>query len=368
MERFVYYKLKIISVLSIIIFGSGSSILFGLISSKSSYSPVFNTLLMFIGETICIVFYFRERPTQRTVQTLDIQSAFTENRLVSIYEKIGNYGYCIISLCEFLNSVIIQISSIYISNVYVLVSLGLLSTIFVFLYRVFYGKRKLFKHEKLGILLYLLGILMIIVYTVTYRNSYDNQIESIVAIGLIILAQFFDSIVLILSQNLLEKIETGPALANFVKGITGLVLTGVLYYPISLFMNSLIENPEKLDDSKYFPLICVCLILDLFIYNYTLLLSIKSFEALTICFINSGRVVIVFIISTINDPQVDYLLVVGGFFIVLGSLVFNEIICIRCWGFEKDAKKAIKQSKINIEEMRKKNTDNFTLFKSISNH
>ena len=320
---------------------------------------------MFIGEAACIFFYYLEKHPKSQKSNQNIQSQASSTRLMSKYEKIGKYGFCIVSALEFFTSMLKMISGIFITNTSIFSSISIFSTFFVLFYRVHYEKKTFFKHEKLGIFLYFFGIVLVFFAPLVYENYSFYDFKLLYSILVLLLAQIFDSFGLILTQKLIDKLETQSTLINFIKGITGLVLCMIFYEPINLLLMKIIKTPKNLYNSEYFAIFSIALTIDHCFYNYTMLLSVKSFGVLTICFTDTGILVLNSVYSAINNAnRIYYCEIIGILFIMIGTLIFNEIIRIKCCGFEKDAEKAMKTTQLYLEEKQRKNTSNFTLFRS----
>jgi hypothetical protein len=100
----------------------------------------------------------------------------------------------------------------------------------------------------------------------------------------------------------------------------------------------------------------VLLVIDLSFYNYCVCRMLKITESLAFCTIDSARVIIVSLIVILAlglKRKFYFLQIIGSCFIFLGLIIYNELLILPFFGFDKSAKLSIEENK-NIRKLREK--------------
>ena len=153
---------RLITVLGLIICGTGSSLLNEFINFNRKSYPLFQTQAMFIGEFLCFIFIFFNKAKREP------------HNCSPLVKKYGDYCFFLSGFFDFLCSLVQSICAAFLNFPFYL-TLKMLTTIYVLIYRKLYVNRSMGKHQTLGILIYIIGMIIIIFEVLFDRN--DNQFE-----------------------------------------------------------------------------------------------------------------------------------------------------------------------------------------------
>ena len=254
-----YKARKYFFTLGMIIFGSGCLFVSEKVHFDNAFDPVLQTLIMFLGEFLCIGFIFIKKSKNSLANVSDFKrinnSNPSQNKLsMPWYQKHESFVYIIPATSEFINSVLeVACSNYFISPT--ISSLKALKIIFVICYRFIYVNRTILKHRKLGLLI---------------------------------------------QEWLMAKLDTDPAKANYIKGIFGIIMCIIFYFPIGVLFHeqnnykepfiSLAASYEKF---CYF----AALIILMCFFNFFELVNLKFTESVTICTIRSSFIIFIWIVA-----------------------------------------------------------------------
>ena len=351
-------------------FGCGSSLISGNENLDGKSNPMFRTLLMFIGEILCSLFILCSTSNQTVtsnqncqVRELMISSSKCSSKedipitdTEKLVKRLGNLCYCIISAVDFLNTILVYICSNYLDTAY-LVSLKMLTLVFVLMYKWVKVNESTYPHEKIGLCIYLLGMTIIIVKLIC-SNADKFSMEKLLCIFMLIVAGFFEAIMLVSINFSINKLKTSPSQVVSIQGFVGIILVVGLYIPINSLISIYFPQAStetiltNLRDNPAFLSCCLLLIADLAFYNLFMVKMLKMTDPINFCAINSTRVIIIWLILLCispNDFESTILIdVSGGLFITLGALVYSGLIILPFKKMKKSVDKKMRQSPMYV--------------------
>ena len=348
--------------LGLILFSSIRILLSRNVKFDSAFDPIVQTFIMYLGEFFCFIFIFIRKSKHSVNNLSDISkiniSSKKTSELITWYQKYGWYCYIIPSICELITNVLEVICYNYLSSP-MIVSLQMQRITFVMYYRFNHINRTFFKHQKLGMIIYIIGITTTLIEIILSNNTINP--EKFIIIGIMLVAEFFGSLTLLTEEFLMNKLDSTPGEVNFFKGIFGLIMCLILYFPIGIllelfFQSSNYKDPfESLINTVNMQFFVITYTIAFCLSNFFVVANLKFTESLTVCTINSGRLVLVWIVTIcININSFDPIEITGGLLIVFGILIYNEFIVIPWFGFKKSAQKSMEDNRFYKEENYKK--------------
>lgn len=361
-----YYLIRYYYIPFMVISGSGSSIISSCIQVNDVYYPIFQTLLMFLGESLSIIPFIlnKKKPKSETVN----QAASPVYRSWLIRQ--GRKGYCVLSLLELFSSILEIIASNFLEPGSI-VSLKMLNVIYILYYRIFHINKTVFKHQKLGIGVYLIGMVFLISEIIINRLDSFNA-TYFIGIGLMVVSVLFNAIMLILEEQLIYRLDSRPSEVNLIKGLVGILLCLITYFPVSLLMASIfngVDETKPFSAFEYYDIamFSVALVVCLAFLNYLIVATLKYTEALTVSSIDIARIGIFWGFYIIIDFKSFFFFgLIGGVLIIAGTMVYNEVIVIPWFGLKESANESIEQNYLYRLEKLEKNNLNVTFFLPLS--
>ena len=158
-----YNQERFLCIFGIFFFGTASALLSGAYLNYEGRSyPLFLTEMMFFGEFSCFLFIFYNKKSKMP---------FNCSPLVS---KFGDYCFFISGFFEFISALLESISASYLNFAFY-VTLKMLNALFILIHRKLYINRSIYKHQKLGIALYLIGMIIIIFEALFNKSTIDSK-------------------------------------------------------------------------------------------------------------------------------------------------------------------------------------------------
>lgn len=361
-----YFLLRYFCLAGTILFGSGSIIITKRLDIIGFYYPLFQTSLMFFGEALCVATAFvfirkknREKDfvgRQEGLEGLGIEKG--------CFERLGKFGFCISALFDLMGS-FLEYFSFNMLQASVIVTFKMMVIVFIWAYRVFVLKKTVYRHQWLGLSLLLMGFL-IVGFEVTFNSNRSIKWDSTAGFGIVlmIIAQIFNSLNIISEEFLMDKISINPLEVVSIEGFSGLFLCVLLFIPFryasSFEPGSTVEilKPfELMQKDTEICILVVAMVLVIGMLNFFLVKTIKISDSLSLCTIDSGRVILVWILAiAFNFETILPVEITGGLSLILGILVYNEVLIIPCCGFKKSAKLSMKESQ-TYRELKIKDRD-----------
>ena len=352
-----YLMIRYICISGTILFGSGSTIIAKRLDLTQFYYPLFQTGLMFLGMALSSGFIQLFTKKQQKLRPSLINASKEDEINKTCLEKTGRLAFCITAILDFLGS-FMEYFSYNLLKASSIVTFKMMVIIFIITYRVLVLKKPIFRHQKLG--LGFLGTGFLIVGSQVCFNS-ENRIKwnryAGLGICMMISAQVFNSLVIIFQEYQMNKIAIRPQEVVVIQGITGLLVCSVLYAPMHYLFRYIqsdiaeISDPViKMSESIEICLLIVAFLIFIGLLNLFQVSTIKVADSLALCTIDSGRVILVWILAiAFSFENALPLEIVGGGSLIFGILIYNEVLIIPCCGLRKSAKVSMKENEVYRE-------------------
>ena len=242
-------------------------------------------------------------------------------------------------------------------------ALKMFSIFYVLVYRRYVMRKIIYKHQRLGLGILVFGMI-VSVYSIgmSSERSYSLDTKACEFIAVMIFSQLFAALTLISMENVMWNCDVTTEEVNFIKGVTGIGICAVLYVPLSILLdgkvdfNGLLEPFLALTRPSVAGLVGF-LLFSLFILNWVTAKALKITEALAICTIDAGRLIIlwtIYISLSFNKVKASqYMQISAGVLIIVGLLIYNELLIIPWFGLRKAAKISMKENQAFKEEREK---------------
>ena len=232
------------------------------------------------------------------------------------------------------------------------VNLWIFDILFICLFSYFIFKIKIYKHHIISIILIIFtGIILDII-----KNTYLNAIENgLIQFIIKFIGEIIFSLLIIIVQYTMEKKFCSSYELCFYQGIITFVLYTILLL-ISTYCNLNFDNFKDYFDSFNIKELFIFLgfMILLFGFNIFQFLTIEKNSAYHLMIIKVIGELFPYIKNFTDNKLVSAIIIIGLFFILFMTLVFNETIEINCCEIQKDTKKnislraSLESSKINI--------------------
>lgn len=349
--------------------GSTSTILAKRLDSIGFYYPFFQTGLMFLGEASCSFLIFVMFKCQQDIQNQSSLVSQNDERKGCLI-KSGKYLFCATAFFDFLGS-FIEYYSYNLLKASAIVTFKMMVLIFLIIYRVLILKRSIYRHQKLGLIFLLTGFLLVgLEVCFNSEDQFKWNQYAIFAILLMIIAQFFNALVVIFQEYQMSRIPITPQEVITIQGLSGLIICSILYEPLKyLFDNKNIvkmqEPFDKMSDDGEVCILIAFLLFSIGLLNYFQTKTIKVMDSLSLSTVDSGRVILVWILAiAFSFESALPIEIVGGSSLIFGIAVYNEVIILPCCGMKKSARYSMRESQI-YRELKVKDRDWQNKFDSI---
>lgn len=310
--------------------------------------PYFQTAMMFAGETFCLCFYFIYLKISKTAAAENAsvkEPLANKGQKRSCLDKMGKFVFIIPSFFDFCASTLMFLGLVLSAPSVYQMMRGFIMVV-VAIYSVMFLRIKLFPHQLLGVGLAFVGVAIVGLASVLYEAS--SAKNPILGIIIIIIAQFFAGGVFVSEQLFLENIVVHPLQAVGIEGCSGFA-----YYLIVLpifnlipcnnddvcnggYVENSIEAFRQIGDSTNLMLCFWGFMFSIAFFNFTGVTVTKKAGALARSTIDTSRTLIIWGFSIGVGWEVFIpLQLVGFFFLVLGTLVYNEVLKIPWFGLTK---------------------------------
>jgi hypothetical protein len=339
-----------------IILGSGSTILSKRLDIIGFYYPFFQTGLMFLGEAACSLVILLLAKKEEKQVTLESSGSEKEVQR-GCFEKSGKYIFCVTAMFDFLGS-FMEYFSYNLLKASVIVTFKMMVIVFIIIYRVYFLKRILYKHQKLGLVFLAVGFILVgSEVSLNSSTHFKYNKNALLGIFFMIIAQAFNALVIIFQETQMGLIEITPQTVITIQGISGLLICSILYAPLKYLFNFIGYNITDMqtpfikfkENDEVCILICFLLVV-IGLLNIFQVKTIKVADSLSLCTIDSGRVILVWIMSiAFSFESALPVELIGGGSLVFGIIIYNEVIVLPCCGMKKSVRVSMKESQIYRE-------------------
>ena len=351
---------------AMIISGAGNGIVTKLADKSESLGsefrhPYFQSFTMFIGEACCMfVFLYEYYTAKKRYGSYELAPDVIEARKNGKSTKINPLLLAIPMICDAVGSTLLLFAYLYIPVSLAQMMQGSIVLVTALLSIVFL-KRTLFRHHWTGLILVVLGISLVGLAVLIASDDDDDQ-NTIVGILLMAGSILTQGSQFVIEEKLLGDYYLSPLRIVGWEGIWGMLLF-VILLPVFQFIPCDLEfcSNGQIEDTwfalrqlgnNYITLILLILSV-IFIagYNGFGITITKHMSATSRTTLKQTKIVLVwaFFLAYPGKGSESFkaLQLVGFIILVLGIMLYNEIIVIPFWGFNSNTVDAI--DKRNLE-------------------
>ncbi|XP_063675562.1 solute carrier family 35 member F6-like [Bolinopsis microptera] len=314
--------------------------------------PWFQTLLMFYGEAICLIVYEWQR--RRARKELDNQIQDNEdNPTQSEPERVLTGIFVVPTICDLIGTTLSGIGLLYVpASVWqmlrgaIIIFAGILSVIFL--------KRKMYATNWIGMGVVMAGLATVGLSSVLSQGSSTDGVshgEMLLGIVLILSAQLVSASQMIVEEIFIKKHNVQPIQVVGMEGCFGVLFMTLLVLPVCYFIpgngphGSYENSLDAISQMWNNPAILgfgLAYLFSIAFYNYFGLSVTKSLTAVHRTLIDACRTMLVWVIDLIIhycilssygeafDMTYGFVQIGGFALLMLGTLLYNEIIYIKC--------------------------------------
>ena len=320
--------------------------------------PYFQTAGMFLGEFLCLIYYavYRKFVKEETL-THPLHPTPQKKGCLA---KMGKFVFIIPSFFDFTASTLMFLGLVLSAPSVYQMMRGFIMVV-VALYSMIVLKLQLFRHQYLGVLCAFIGVLLVGLASVLYEAS--SAKSPVLGVIIIIIAQFFAGGVFVSEQLFLEDIVVHPLQAVGIEGFSGfgyylIVLPIMNVIPCNNpdmcsygYIENSVEAFRQIGASTDVLLLFIGFMLSISLFNFTGVTTTKKAGALARSTIDTSRTLLIWAFSMIVGWEKFIPMQLAGFFmLVLGTLIYNEILVIPKFGF----KESIEKKKIYMKQRAEK--------------
>ncbi|KAJ7382373.1 hypothetical protein OS493_035434 [Desmophyllum pertusum] len=321
--------------------------------------PWFQTGLMFIGETMCLIglFFHRRRERQKFKQNLmsvnrDEGSSGDASTEIQQQPRVFQWIFAFPTVCDLFGTTLGGIGLLYVNaSVWqmlrgsIIIFTGVLSKIFL--------KRKLWPIHWIGMIVTMFGLVLVGLSSVL-RDNHQGTSQGQVVLGIVFIlaGQSVSATQMIVEELFLKKRKYHPLQVVGMEGLFGIIFMTVLVLPVLYYIpgdqnhhsyeNSLDALLMMKNDAKLL-IMSVLYICSISFYNYFGLSVTKSLTAVHRTLIDACRTIVVWLVDLFVyyvfhegfgeawDSKYGIFQVDGFLFLLLGTALYNELLIIPPW-------------------------------------
>ena len=331
----------------------------------------FITFCMFIGEFLCLLFYWikdgRKKSKSEEIESSDNAQA------INIKKKAKIWYFLFPALFDILGSSISSISLSFLpSSIYQMFRGAII--IFTCTASILFLKNKYYRQHFLGICIVVIGLSIVGVNAALSGSSDQFDSKIVLGIFLVVLSQVFSCFLFVSEEKILKNFDVPPLKAVGLEGMWGvacyIILLFIFYFIRCESWYDILKDNVCIQDGKdgdirfenaIFALkqIWESSNIKIFLSIYVLSIAFFNFSGLTISKYSSAtsrtivdtlRTVIVWTFFLVmpfvpedTKETFSWLQLLGFLVLILGSLIYNEILVLKFWGFADNTKAAIKK-------------------------
>lgn len=368
----------------------------------------FITFCMFFGESLCLIGYYmsqflsakkKERDPNIVdgIKLLSEESRQQEQNADSTDNEAGRENLPVASpfqlmlpaLCDFVGSTVMTFGlSMIAGSIYQMLRGSLI--IFTAIFSIVFLKSKIYKHNFLGIGSVFLGLVLVGVAAfnktpVEGCGQGDSSDNVVLGFCLVIFAQIFSATQFIIEENFMKKYDCPPLKAVGWEGVWG-----SSFYIVFLLVAQNIpctapvgnennfatlvcafnENNQYFVEDTLFAFrqlganssllfYCILYVCSIGVFNFVGITISKVLSSPARAVLDTIRTIVVWlffifpIVDKCHREQFQVLQLIGFIFLILGTIIYNEILPIPILGFDKYLKKNLVADKDVIETKEK---------------
>ena len=323
----------------------------------------FQTLVMFIGESLWILLFFYNKykfwkENNSAEESPEIHNDYNDD----LKSKTIALLLIIPMLLDSWGTILFLIAIIHLPASITLM-IGCLWVFVVAVMSILFLKRTLYRHHWSGLFLIFIGI-WLVSWAILIDEGYNHNGNALFGIIMLVASVFMHALQLIIEEKLLESYSLSPMFVVGVEGVSGTILYVMLLiifqfipWTYDIWSNGKLEDTIgalRMIGRNYLLLIFVILnALFVFIYCGLGMLVIKYTSATNRVTVQQVKNVLVWIFFMIYQGKghetFKWLQLIGFIVIILGVILYNEIVEIPLFGFDQNTRSAI--SRKQLEEI-----------------
>ena len=350
----------------------------------------FITFCMFNGEFVCLLIYWLKEGRFKKKQKSESLISNVEENNNNNKKEPKIWYFLFPAIFDILGSSISSISLTFLpTSIYQMFRGAII--IFTCTASILFLKNKYYRHHFLGIIVVILGLIIVGLDAVLNGDSSEGENPAF-GIFLVVLSQVFSCFLFITEEKLLKGYETPPIKAVGLEGMWGvlcyIVLLFIFYFirceswpnflkdGVCIRDNEIEEKSTIRFENAIFALkqIYASTKLKCYLSLYVCSIAFFNFSGLTISkyssatsrtIVDTARTILVWIffltmpfVPEETKETFSWLQLLGFVVLVIGGLIYNEILVLPFLGFADNTKEAIKKREkleIEIEEKTKEN-------------
>eukprot|EP00794_Sanderia_malayensis_P020372 gene20372-22381_t len=310
--------------------------------------PWFQTLIMFTGETLCLLglLYQRRKEAKKARELFlsdPLESAAPER--TNSKQRICQLIFALPTLCDLFGTTLSGIGLLYVdASIWqmlrgsIIVFTGIFSKIFL--------KRKMMWSHWCGMSLAMVGLVLVGLSSILRKNHTVSQWHTILGVILIVGSQIVSATQMVIEETFLKKRKFHPLHVVGMEGFYGIVLMIALVLPVVYFIpgpqnhnsyeNSL-DALKMIGNSPKLAIFCALYLLSIAFYNFFGLSVTKALTAVHRTLLDACRTLVVWVISLFIYYVIDEsfgeewnkaygMIQVDGFlFLLIGTVMYNQL-------------------------------------------
>ena len=344
----------------------------------------FITFCMFNGELLCLLFYWIKDGRKKKESSEDIES--TNDPKIEIKQKAKFWYFLFPALFDILGSSISSISLSFLpSSIYQMFRGAII--IFTCTASILFLKNKYYRQHFLGICIVVIG-LVIVGVNAAIGGHEEFDIKIVLGIFLVVVSQIFSCLLFISEEKILKKYDAPPLKAVGMEGMWGVacyIILLIIFYFIRCenwydilkdnicikdsdtgelrFENALFAF-KQIWDSWRIKLYLSMYVLSIAFFNFSGLTISKYASATSRTIVDTLRTILVWTFFLVmpfvpedTKEKFSWLQLLGFLILILGGLIYNEILVLKFWGFADNTKAAIKKREEEKKLLEEKNEE-----------
>ena len=332
----------------------------------------FITFCMFNGEFLCLLFYWLKDGRKKNKNSEQIESS-ENNPTINLKPKAKFWYFLFPAVFDILGSSISSISLSFLpSSIYQMFRGAII--IFTCTASILFLKNKYYRQHFLGICIVVIGLIIVGVNASLSGSSDEFDSKIVLGIFLVVLSQVFSCMLFVSEEKILKNYDVPPLKAVGMEGMWGvacyIILLFIFYFIRCESWYDILKDNVCIEDGKggdirfenaifAFKQIWDSSDIKIFLSMYILSIAFFNFSGLTISKYSSAtsrtivdtlRTVIVWTFFLLmpfvpedTKETFSWLQLLGFLILILGGLIYNEILVIKFWGFADNTKAAIKK-------------------------
>ena len=332
----------------------------------------FITFCMFNGEFLCLLFYWLKDGRKKNKNSEQIESS-ENNPTINLKPKAKFWYFLFPAVFDILGSSISSISLSFLpSSIYQMFRGAII--IFTCTASILFLKNKYYRQHFLGICIVVIGLIIVGVNAALSGSSDEFDSKIVLGIFLVVLSQVFSCMLFVSEEKILKNYDVPPLKAVGMEGMWGvacyIILLFIFYFIRCESWYDILKDNVCIEDGKggdirfenaifAFKQIWDSSDIKIFLSMYILSIAFFNFSGLTISKYSSAtsrtivdtlRTVIVWTFFLLmpfvpedTKETFSWLQLLGFLILILGGLIYNEILVIKFWGFADNTKAAIKK-------------------------